>query len=103
MTIEAVELLANSTLHVVVHMVLARQSENAIVLSDLHRKDPELVSGLITDATRSVLKENMDTILDEWEDLLEARMGEQFLHTFFNAQATEQAILAVERAVSYIQ
>lgn len=100
--VEAVEIFASVTLDTAIALVRGRSGANACTVSEVYDVDPELAVTVIITATRAVLKENLEDIIDEWDSLTEAHMDELFTRQYFSAQATEQALLVLECAVGML-
>ena len=58
---------------------------------NLEGKDAEIASSL-----KSVVKERIPTIQEEWEDAVESHLGNAWLKELMNAQAIELVILTLK-------
>lgn len=52
-------------------------------------------AGELSEALKTTVKANLDRILTEWKEALEANIGEGWLGTMIQAQATELAMEAL--------
>jgi hypothetical protein len=101
--VEAVGLFAECVLEASVTLMLQRANESAALLLDTYTQRQDRVLGVLVDAARAVVKENIMEVMAEWSELVEANVGEGWTRQCFNTQAVEQALLVVERAAGVLR
>ena len=62
-------------------------------------KDPRKADcALLSEVYKSTIKDNLDSILQEWREATEADISENWLKTILNTQCTEMATIALKKA-----
>lgn len=88
---EAIELLTQGTMK-----AAAEHVQSFPKLNYERQVNPDRYYNLVAGALRQTLKANWRQIQQEWQETLEAHMGERILRTMLTLQCTQNAVQALK-------
>ena len=62
----------------------------------MESRDIEQDYGMMAEAVKQAVKENLGAVMAEWKNATDTRLSEDWLRKLLNAQANEAALRAVE-------